>query len=112
MKSTAIAKKWFGMKGAATAARNEILGKFIQDYGRKAFRFAYKLSGNVEDAKELVQESSFRVMLGWDRYDKSRPLANWFFTILWNAFLDSRRRMKQQNWVALDGPIEGAENAC
>jgi len=112
MKSTAIAKTEFGKQNADAAARNEILEKFIQDCGKKAFRFAYRLTSNAEDAKELVQEALYRVMLAWDRYDQSRSLKSWFFTVLWNAFIDSQRRVKRWNWIALDAPVEGAPNHC
>jgi RNA polymerase sigma-70 factor, ECF subfamily len=104
-------KKKFGKK-ADQKARNVILEKFIQDYGERAFRFALKLSGNAEEARDLVQETSLRVLLAWDRYDYSRPLRGWFFSILWNAFLDSKKRARQRRWVALDAPVDGVDGAC
>ena len=100
-------ERWSGKARNGTPARNEILEKFIQDYGQRAFRFAYKLSGNVEDAQELVQEASYRVILAWASYDKSKSLQDWFFTILRNAFIDSQRRLRQRKWVALDAPVDG-----
>ena len=111
MESTAKAKN--GRKdGNGTSVRNEILEKFTRDYDKKAFRFAYKLSSNVEDAKELVQEASYRVLVAWNRYDKSKSLKNWFFSVLWNAFVDSQRRIRQRNCVALDAPVDGIDGAC
>jgi len=99
-------------RAEGTSARNETLEKFIQDYGQKAFRFAYKLSGNVEDATELVQEASYRVVRAWANYDASKSLEAWFLSILWNAFVDSRRRLRQRKWVALDAPVEGRDGVC
>jgi DNA-directed RNA polymerase specialized sigma24 family protein len=75
MKNTARAKKWFGKERTDTTARNATLENFIQDYGKKAFRFAYKLSGNTEAANELLQEASYRVLRNWDRYDQSKSLS-------------------------------------
>jgi RNA polymerase sigma-70 factor (ECF subfamily) len=111
MESTTKAKN-NGKEGNGAAVRNEILKNFMREYGKRAFKLAYKLSGNVEDAKELVQEASYRVLLAWDRYDESKSLQGWFFSILWNGFVDSQRRLKQQKWVAMDAPVDGREGAC
>lgn len=100
-------KKRFGNEENGTDAMNRILENFIRDYGAKAYRFAYNLSGNVEEAKDLVQETLYRVMRTWERYDKSQPLGAWFFTILRNVFLDSRKHASRRLWVALDAPIVG-----
>jgi len=110
MKKHYESKKGFGKKAEA-AARNAILEKLIQDCGAQAFRFALKLSGNVEAAEELVQEASYRVLRAWDRYDRSRPFNLWFFSILRNAFLDSIKRAKRWKWIALDVPIDGTDGA-
>jgi DNA-directed RNA polymerase specialized sigma24 family protein len=66
MKNTAKSKEWFGKERMDTAARNVILEKFIRETAEKALWFAYKLSGNTEAARELVQEASYRVLRAWD----------------------------------------------
>ena len=105
-------KKGFGKEMNGKSGDYGILENFIQAYGERAFKFAFKLSGNVEDARELVQEAFYRVLLAWDRYDESKPLKPWFFSILRNAFLDSQRRLQQRKWVALDAPVDGVKGTC
>jgi len=86
--------------------------RFVRELGGRAFQFAYRLTGNVDEAKDLVQEAFFRMLRSWDRYDASRPMEAWFFRILRNIFLDVRKRYENRNKVSLDAPAESvAEEA-
>jgi len=96
-----------------TAARQASLENLARDYGERAFQFACRLSGNADEAQELVQEAMYRVTKNWNRYDGERPLNAWFFTILRNAFLDSPKRSGRKHSVSLDAPFAGdADNGC
>jgi len=88
----------------------KVLRDFISNYGERAFQFAYSLSGNIEEAKNLVQETCYRVIKNWERYDPSKPLDPWFFTILRNAFFDARKRYERRHTVALDTSLYGYED--
>jgi RNA polymerase sigma-70 factor (ECF subfamily) len=105
--------KGFGKEGNGTAARNERLESFIRDSGDTAYKFAYNLSGNPEDAKELVQQALYRATRAWGRYDDNQPLKNWFLTILRNAFYDSKKRYELKHCVSLDQSLgEDEEGTC
>ena len=104
-------KKRFGKEGTATAARNEILESFMRDSGGKAYAFAHKLVGNREEASELVQETLYRVARAWDRYEVSKPMDAWFFAVLRNAFIDSRRRAERKRGVSLDRSLDGEDGS-
>ena len=96
--------KRFG-KEESTSARNEILESFIRHSGGKAHEFAYKLSGNNEEAKELVQEALYRVARAWDKYEQCKPLDNWFFVILRNVYFDLRKKAKRWRMVSLSSRV-------
>ncbi len=87
--------------------------RFVCEFGERAFQFAYRLTGNIEEAKDLVQESFYRVLRSWDRYDRSRSLEAWFFTILRHVFLDGRKRYERRHAVSLNRPVRpsGREEA-
>ncbi len=106
MKKHCESEKRFGKEDGGTEARNEILESFIRDSGQKAYQVAYSHSGNCEDANELVQDALYRVARAWDKYEVSKPLDAWFFTILRNAFMDSRKRFERRNGVSLDRPLD------
>ena len=86
-----------------------MIEKFIRDYAQRGYDFACRLSGNSEEARELVQESFYRVIRNWDQYDPSQPLENWFFTILRNLYYDGLRRYERRQGVSLDAPLNCAE---
>ncbi len=80
---------------------------FVREYGERAFQFAYRLGGNVEEAKEIVQEAFFRMFRHWDRFDQDRSMSAWYFRILRNVFLDGRRCYDRKNAVSIDRPVAG-----
>ncbi len=103
-------EKRFVKEGTATVARNQVLESFIQDCGGRAYQFAYSLSGNSEEAKELVQEALYQVARNWKQFDQTKSLDAWLFTILRNAFLRSRRRSDRKKGVSLDLEMESGSS--
>lgn len=83
--------------------------RLVEEYGERAFQYAYRLTGNVDDAKDLVQEVFCRALRNWRGYDDSQPVENWFFTILRNLYLDGVRRLERRPTVSLDAPAEDGE---
>ena len=78
----------------------------VGEYGERAFQFAYRLTNNVEEARELVQEAFCRAFSRWDSYDRALPIQNWFFAILRHVFLDGLRKFESSNLLSLDEPEE------
>jgi RNA polymerase sigma-70 factor (ECF subfamily) len=81
------------------------LERFVSEYSERAYQFAYGLCGNSEEAKELVQESFFRVFRSWGSYDPSQSLEGWFLSILKNVYTDSVRRYDHRYGLSLDAPL-------
>ena len=61
---------------------------------------AYRLSGNDDDAQDLVQEALLRVRRGLERYEPG-SLEGWLARIVTNVFLDEMRRRKRRPTDAL-----------
>ncbi|MDR1428554.1 MAG: sigma-70 family RNA polymerase sigma factor [Bifidobacteriaceae bacterium] len=63
----------------------------VRDNAARAYRLAYRLTGNPHDAEDLTQETFVRVFRSLDAY---RPvsLEAWIHRITVNLFLDSARR--------------------
>ena len=72
--------------------------------GDKAYNFAYRLSGNEPDARDLVQEAFSRAFEHSESYDPARPFDSWLLRILHNVFLDAMRRHSHSRTVSLDAP--------
>jgi RNA polymerase sigma-70 factor (ECF subfamily) len=64
-------------------------------YGRKIYNFAYRLTGNPDDASDLVQEVLLRVRKGLSDYTPG-SFEGWLWRITRNAFLDDVRRKKRR----------------
>jgi len=54
--------------------------------------FAYKLTKNSEDAKDLYQETAFRAMSNRDKFRPGTNLKAWLFTIMKNIFINNYRK--------------------
>ena len=64
-------------------------------YGRKIYNFAYRLTGNPDDAADLVQEVLLRVRRGLEGYTPG-SFEGWLWRITRNAFLDGIRKEKRR----------------
>ena len=66
-----------------------------RDYGRFLFNVAYRLTGNDDDAYDLVQEALLRVRKGLTTY-RPGSMEGWLSRIVTNAFLDEVRRKRRR----------------
>ena len=66
------------------------------------YTVAYRLTGNREDAQDLVQEVLVRVQRGLRTYQPG-SLRGWLGRITTNAFLDDARRRTRRPSLALPG---------
>ena len=62
-----------------------------RDHGRFLYKVAYRLTGNDDDAQDLVQEVLLRVRRGLQTYQPG-SMEGWLSRITTNAFLDEVRR--------------------
>jgi len=83
--------------------------ELIRRHGEKAYNFAYRLAGNEQDARDLVQEAFARALEHQERYDESRPFDAWLNRILHNVYLDGIRRHANRRTVSLDAPSPAQE---
>lgn len=64
-------------------------------HGRFIYTVAYRLTGNDDDAKDLVQEVLLRVRKGLASY-RPGSMEGWLSRITTNAFLDDVRRRRRR----------------
>jgi RNA polymerase sigma-70 factor (ECF subfamily) len=73
-------------------------------HGRFLYNVAYRLTGNDDDAQDLVQDVLLRVRRGLETY-RPGSLEGWLSRITTNAFLDDVRRRRRRPLEALpDNP--------
>ena len=61
--------------------------------------FAYKLTKNGEDAKDLFQETAFRAMTNRDKFRAGTNFKAWLFTIMKNIFINNYRKKVKANTI-------------
>ncbi len=59
--------------------------------------FAYNLTKDSEEAKDLYQETAFRAMTNRDKFKAGTNLKAWLFTIMKNIFINNYRKKSKTN---------------
>lgn len=77
-----------------------------RDHGRLLYEVAYRLTGDDDDARDLVQESLLRVRRGLESY-RPGSLEAWLSRIVTNVFLDEVRRRRRRP-LPTSGPVSDA----
>lgn len=68
------------------------------------YSFALKLTRNVDDAQDLVQEASYKAFKYRESYSLGTNFKSWVNTILKNTFINKYHKKKKRNVV--NQPIE------
>ncbi|MBR5603119.1 MAG: RNA polymerase sigma factor [Bacteroidales bacterium] len=61
--------------------------------------FARQLTGNEDDAKDLMQETFLKALVYRDKYVNHNNFKAWVYTIMKNIFINNYRRMKKANTI-------------
>jgi RNA polymerase sigma-70 factor (ECF subfamily) len=61
--------------------------------------FAYNLTKNVEDAKDLYQETAYRALFNRDKFQPDTNFKAWMFTIMKNIFINNYRKKVKSNTI-------------
>lgn len=61
--------------------------------------FAYNLTQNMEDARDLYQETAFRAIKNKEKFNPGTNFKAWLMTIMKNIFINNYRRKVKQNTI-------------
>jgi RNA polymerase sigma-70 factor (ECF subfamily) len=61
--------------------------------------FAYNLTKNTEDAKDLYQETTYRALFNRDKFQPDTNFKAWMFTIMKNIFINNYRKKIKANTI-------------
>ena len=96
-------------KGIAVPASDDLPNReqsaFLEDavdrYGRATYNFAYRLTQNDADARDLTQEAFFRVFRAWKSFKPGTSFLSWIYRIVTNLHRDELRRHKGRYLVEI-----------
>ncbi|MFH1753227.1 MAG: RNA polymerase sigma factor [Candidatus Omnitrophota bacterium] len=77
---------------------------------RKAFGLCYSIVGNVEDAKDILQDGFIKAYENIDRFRGDSSFYTWLYRILVNISWDHLRKKKGKKMVHLDEGMSVAGN--
>ncbi len=61
--------------------------------------FAYNLTKNSDDAKDLYQETAYRALFNRDKFQPDTNFKAWMFTIMKNIFINNYRKKIKSNTI-------------
>src|SRR5687768_9931799 len=79
----------------------EAFRALVEHHGKTAFGLAFRLTGNAQDAEEIVQESFLRAYRQLGRFEARANFGTWLHRIVVNCSMDvlrsrQSRRVHQQ----------------
>jgi RNA polymerase sigma-70 factor, ECF subfamily len=74
--------------------QNAFLEHAMATYGRQTYNYAYRLTGNEADARDLTQEAFIRVFRAWRSFQPGTSFLSWIYRIVTNLHRDELRKRK------------------
>src|ERR1017187_7839380 len=89
-------------EGAAVLARarqgdSEAFRALVERHSRSVFRLAFRMTGNEQDAEDVVQESFLRAYRQLGKFDERASFGTWLYRIATNYSLDLVRSRKRRS---------------
>ena len=74
----------------------------VERHSRALFRLAFRMTGNAQDAEDVVQDSFLRAYRQLDRFDERASFGTWMYRIAANCSLDLMRVRKRRNQTPVE----------
>lgn len=76
---------------------NAEFGTLINQHHSFLKQLALKLTKQMDDADDLIQETFYKAIKNQDKYRTGTNLKGWLYTIMKNTFINNYRKKKNQN---------------
>lgn len=77
-----------------TNDQHAFLEQAMVAYGKQTYNYAYRLTGNEADARDLTQEAFIRVFRAWRSFQPGTSFLSWIYRIVTNLHRDELRKRK------------------
>jgi RNA polymerase sigma-70 factor (ECF subfamily) len=78
----------------SNAEQQAFLEAAMAQYGKATYNYAYRLTGNDADARDLTQDAFIRVFKAWRSFRAGTSFIAWIYRIVTNLHRDELRRRK------------------
>ncbi|MEM7808459.1 MAG: RNA polymerase sigma factor [Planctomycetota bacterium] len=83
--------------------QREAFERLVQGHSRKAIAVSYRLLGNQDDARDVVQDAFLKAFRSLDTLERPEAFGGWFMRIVTNLSLNFRRGRRLRIAQPLDG---------
>jgi RNA polymerase sigma-70 factor (ECF subfamily) len=81
----------------ARSGDGEAFRALVERHSRGVFRLAYRMTGNQQDAEDVVQESFLRAYRQLEKFDERASFGTWLYRIVTNCSLDVVRARQRRS---------------
>jgi RNA polymerase sigma-70 factor, ECF subfamily len=81
----------------ARSGDSDAFRALVERHSRSVFRLAFRMTGNEQDAEDVVQESLLRAYKQLGRFDERASFGTWLYRIVTNCSLDLVRSRKRRS---------------
>lgn len=87
------------------------MDEIVQRHYRNVFNLAYRLSGNYDDAQDIVSEAFIRVHNALPSFRGDAHFTTWLYRIVKNVFLDERKKQRVRAHSSLEEMVDLDDSA-
>src|ERR1700681_63992 len=97
--------------GAVERARSgdsDAFRALVEQHSRSVFRLAYRMTGNEQDAEDVVQESFLRAYRQLGRFESRANFGTWLYRIVSNCSVDLMRAKQSRHDMSRKDSLDEA----
>ena len=87
------------------------MDELVQRHYRPVFNLAFRLSGNYDDAQDIVSEAFIRVHNALPNFRGDAHFTTWLYRIVKNVFLDERKKQRIRTHSSLEEMVDLEDSA-
>ena len=112
MKASLAAESDAALAARAVSGDDRAFAELVRRHKQALFRVVYRIVGNEDDAREILQEAFVAAHHALHRYDPARPMQAWLTTIALNKARDWRRRETVRKLLRAVLPVSAAADVA
>jgi RNA polymerase sigma-70 factor (ECF subfamily) len=100
------------MVARARQGDSDAFRALIEQHGRAAFRLAFRITRNEQDAEDVVQESFLKAYRHLGRFETRADFGTWLHRIVANCAVDLLRSRQSRQPPAATETFDASSGAC
>jgi RNA polymerase sigma-70 factor, ECF subfamily len=99
-----------GSEAALPGDAEEVFRRLVEEHSRMVFRLAFRLTGNEQDAEDVVQEAFLKAYRSFGSFDSRASFSTWIHSIASHCAIDLlRRKSRRAGWGGGSGALEAED---